>query len=141
MPFVWTGRELNPRHMDFQSIALPTELPVRISPNLASRVVAAKLSSLRNSGSRRFPGGIQISLVSIRKIRLSTKGFGVRQRRSLHFRREGLLVQFRHADLAYVLHVIFSTINADYVPGYVIGIVMREKCDSFGNIFRCAIAC
>jgi hypothetical protein len=27
--FWWTGRELNPRHMDFQSIALPTELPVR----------------------------------------------------------------------------------------------------------------
>ena len=25
----WTGRELNPRHMDFQSIALPTELPVQ----------------------------------------------------------------------------------------------------------------
>jgi hypothetical protein len=24
---VWSGRDLNPRHMDFQSIALPTELP------------------------------------------------------------------------------------------------------------------
>src|SRR5262252_5472951 len=24
----WTGRELNPRHRDFQSRALPTELPV-----------------------------------------------------------------------------------------------------------------
>src|ERR1035437_1033816 len=27
--FLWTGRELNPRHKDFQSFALPTELPVR----------------------------------------------------------------------------------------------------------------
>jgi hypothetical protein len=26
---VWSGRDLNPRHMDFQSIALPTELPDR----------------------------------------------------------------------------------------------------------------
>ena len=23
----WAGRELNPRHRDFQSLALPTELP------------------------------------------------------------------------------------------------------------------
>src|ERR1700721_2154048 len=27
----WPGRELNPRHADFQSAALPTELPGRIS--------------------------------------------------------------------------------------------------------------
>lgn len=25
----WAGRELNPRHRDFQSLALPTELPAR----------------------------------------------------------------------------------------------------------------
>ncbi len=31
---VWLGRELNPRHEDFQSSALPTELP---SPNTAKR--------------------------------------------------------------------------------------------------------
>src|SRR5581483_756579 len=28
----WTGRELNPRHRDFQSRALPTELPVHSGP-------------------------------------------------------------------------------------------------------------
>ena len=28
----WSGRELNPRHMDFQSIALPTELPDQAQP-------------------------------------------------------------------------------------------------------------
>ena len=27
--FAWTGRESNPRHKDFQSFALPTELPVQ----------------------------------------------------------------------------------------------------------------
>ena len=37
----WTGTESNRRHMDFQSIALPSELPVRIFPDLAS-VGAAK---------------------------------------------------------------------------------------------------
>ena len=26
---LWTGRELNPRHLDFQSSALPPELPVQ----------------------------------------------------------------------------------------------------------------
>jgi hypothetical protein len=34
--FSWTGTESNRRHMDFQSIALPAELPVRIFPDLAS---------------------------------------------------------------------------------------------------------
>jgi hypothetical protein len=29
--FVWTGTESNRRHMDFQSIALPSELPVQLS--------------------------------------------------------------------------------------------------------------
>ena len=27
---MWSGRELNPRHEDFQSSALPTELPDRL---------------------------------------------------------------------------------------------------------------
>ena len=26
----WAGRELNPRHRDFQSLALPTELPAHV---------------------------------------------------------------------------------------------------------------
>jgi hypothetical protein len=39
--------------MDFQSIALPTELPVRIFHNLTS---VAKLSYLKNSGSHPFYG-------------------------------------------------------------------------------------
>ena len=33
---LWTGTESNRRHMDFQSIALPSELPVRKLPNLSS---------------------------------------------------------------------------------------------------------
>src|ERR1700686_4220870 len=32
--FWWPGRELNPRHADFQSAALPTELPGRIEPRI-----------------------------------------------------------------------------------------------------------
>ncbi|MBF8296405.1 MAG: hypothetical protein HW389_2950 [Bacteroidetes bacterium] len=53
--YVWTGRELNPRHMDFQSIALPTELPVRKFTNLASPTGEAKFDEF--SGSRRFLSG------------------------------------------------------------------------------------
>jgi hypothetical protein len=30
----WPGRELNPRHADFQSAALPTELPGRTEPRI-----------------------------------------------------------------------------------------------------------
>src|ERR1700761_3911593 len=30
----WPGRELNPRHADFQSAALPTELPGRMEPRI-----------------------------------------------------------------------------------------------------------
>jgi hypothetical protein len=30
----WPGRELNPRHADFQSAALPTELPGRTKPRI-----------------------------------------------------------------------------------------------------------
>lgn len=41
--FVWSGRELNPRHMDFQSIALPTELPDH-SP------VRRQVTNIRTSG-------------------------------------------------------------------------------------------
>ena len=32
--FWWPGRELNPRHADFQSAALPTELPGRTQPRI-----------------------------------------------------------------------------------------------------------
>ena len=34
----WTGAESNRRHMDFQSIALPSELPVQRFRNLANEV-------------------------------------------------------------------------------------------------------
>jgi hypothetical protein len=30
----WPGRELNPRHADFQSAALPTELPGQCEPRI-----------------------------------------------------------------------------------------------------------
>jgi hypothetical protein len=30
----WPGRELNPRHADFQSAALPTELPGLMQPRI-----------------------------------------------------------------------------------------------------------
>ena len=30
----WPGRELNPRHADFQSAALPTELPGLLQPRI-----------------------------------------------------------------------------------------------------------
>jgi hypothetical protein len=33
-PLKWLGRESNPRHADFQSAALPTELPSRFSSSL-----------------------------------------------------------------------------------------------------------
>ena len=33
----WAGRELNPRHRDFQSLALPTELPAREGKILRGR--------------------------------------------------------------------------------------------------------
>jgi hypothetical protein len=38
----WTGRELNPRHMDFQSIALPTELPVLQFPICLEHFLGAR---------------------------------------------------------------------------------------------------
>lgn len=50
----WTGAESNRRHMDFQSIALPTELPVQIFHNLTSET---KLSYPKNSRSRLFKTG------------------------------------------------------------------------------------
>jgi hypothetical protein len=34
----WPGRELNPRHADFQSAALPTELPGRAEPRIRHRL-------------------------------------------------------------------------------------------------------
>ncbi len=33
-PFLWFGAELNRRHIDFQSIALPTELPNQYVMNI-----------------------------------------------------------------------------------------------------------
>jgi hypothetical protein len=38
----WPGRELNPRHADFQSAALPTELPGRRVGKLVSRLALLK---------------------------------------------------------------------------------------------------
>ena len=45
----WTGAGSNRRHMDFQSIALPTELPVHPSPiGIQSRKVSRQARSLHN---------------------------------------------------------------------------------------------
>src|ERR671916_487783 len=38
----WPGRELNPRHADFQSAALPTELPGRGAVNIGRGCTWAK---------------------------------------------------------------------------------------------------
>jgi hypothetical protein len=43
----WLGRELNPRHADFQSAALPTELPSRMLPVWAYLRAAATYSTAR----------------------------------------------------------------------------------------------
>jgi hypothetical protein len=48
----WTGTESNRRHKDFQSFALPTELPVRIFPNLASPKGEAKFGKIQDPARR-----------------------------------------------------------------------------------------
>jgi hypothetical protein len=49
---LWTGTESNRRHKDFQSFALPTELPVRIFPNLGSPKGEAKFGKIQDPALR-----------------------------------------------------------------------------------------
>ena len=48
---MWLGRESNPRHEDFQSSALPTELPSRERVRILSLITAASIS-VKNPGDR-----------------------------------------------------------------------------------------
>ena len=55
----WLGRELNPRHEDFQSSALPTELPSRMAENPRNifRTPGCHYGGFSPTGKRRLAGG------------------------------------------------------------------------------------
>ncbi len=75
----WTGGDLNPRHLDFQSSALPTELPVRVTCGGTSAPRAAHENSncrdilqanrgassktLENHGAKRTPGVVAACVI------------------------------------------------------------------------------
>ena len=50
----WLGRESNPRHEDFQSSALPTELPSRKTVTLLPAILGASLSDKKFTGNAWF---------------------------------------------------------------------------------------
>jgi hypothetical protein len=69
--FLWCGRELNPRHIDFQSIALPTELPHRqktdsANPDYYRESYRTNFRDGKNSYFPYFskPGGLVVSIWS-----------------------------------------------------------------------------
>ena len=47
----WLGRESNPRHEDFQSSALPTELPSRGGKRIVAGLAGASISAKKSQAS------------------------------------------------------------------------------------------
>ena len=63
----WAGPDLNRRHTDFQSVALPTELPALMATACQSRPIgpACHLESLSCEG--RFGKGIGVRILPLRE--------------------------------------------------------------------------
>src|SRR5580698_10099109 len=66
----WPGRELNPRHADFQSAALPTELPGRIprSRVLNRRASGPSMNNHKISHLRNRTLGLKLFRHEIRRL-------------------------------------------------------------------------
>ena len=67
----WPGRELNPRHADFQSAALPTELPGLIEPRIKQAWSAIVNEDSQNQALTRDPDALAASIVTCDKTRIS----------------------------------------------------------------------
>ena len=117
--------------MDFQSIALPTELPVRKFPNLTRWVEPTEVKFVKFSGSRPFFGGIRQFLT--KKKWCSTTCTTLKYSECSKGSQRS--VERPSAFLTDEAHGFFSGINSENVSCNEIAILMRHKNDKLADVF------